>query len=395
MLLKNAKIVTLAGEFETDVRIEDGKIVAIGRTHEEGIDLSGHYLLPALIDLNVRPMDNKVSVASFEELSQEAMRGGVGTLALMPDLTPAICDEIALEFVRTQRSAVDILPLITALTDKQMMSEIAILLKKGALSIYLSSDTNPYLLARIFEYAKMHGKPIHIEPKNALFRDVGVMNEGELSFRLGLGGISKLEEHAEVAKIIQYSEYYNVPVLFKAVSTAKALAMIAKSPLCYAEVSIHHLLLSDEACEGYNTYAKLSPPLREESERQKLLEALQKGWIDTLTALHSPKSHVSKDLSFDEASFGIDALGYFLPLAYTLLVRSGVIDMCKLIELVSTNPACFVGEKIGKVQEGYWADLVVFVPHAYKDETTLYKHVLYGDIKALMKRGKIVWGGLD
>ncbi len=394
MLLKNAKIVTLAGEFETDVRIEEGKIAAIGRTHEEGIDLGGRYLLPALIDLNVRPMDDKVSVSSLKELSQEAMRGGVGTLALMPDLTPAICDEIALEFVRSQHSPADILPLITALKDEQTMSEIAILLKKGALSIYLSSDTNPYLLARIFEYAKMHGKPIHIEPKNALFRDVGVMNEGEVSFRLGLGGISKLEEHAEVAKIIQYSEYYNVPVLFKAVSTAKALAMIAKSALCYAEVSIHHLLLSDEACEGYNTYAKLSPPLREERERLELFEALKRGYVDCLTALHSPKAHVSKDVSFDEASFGIDALGSYLPLAYTKLVREGIIDMAKLVELTSTNPSCFVGTKIGKVEEGFAADLVVFDPDKSTQCPLPFYEELEGSVDALIKKGEVVWGSL-
>ena len=394
MLLKNAKIVTLAGEFETDVRIEDGKIAAIGRVQEEGIDLAGRYLLPALIDLDVRPMDDKVSVSSLQQLSQEAMRGGVGTLALMPDLTPAICDEIALEFVRSQHSEVDILPLVTALKDEQTMSEMAILLKKGALSIYLASDTNPYLLARIFEYAKMHGKPIHIEPKNALFRDVGVMNEGEVSFRLGLGGISKLEEHAEVAKIIQYSEYYRVPVLFKAVSTSRALEMIAKSPLCYAEVSIHHLLLNDEACEGYNTYAKLSPPLRDETERQKLLEALQKGYIDTLTALHSPKSQVSKDVSFDEASFGIDALGIFLPLAYTKLAREGLIDMRKLVELTSTNPSCFVGQKVGKVEEGYAADLVIFDPsNSTASSLPLYGE-LEGSVDALIKRGEVVWGSL-
>ncbi len=395
MILKNAKVYTPLQAVQTDLVIQDAKIARLGKSSERGIDLSHLWVIPALVDLNVRPIDGKVSVASLQHLSREAAMGGVGTVALMPDLSPPVCDEITLEFVRSQHSSIDILPLVTALKDEQTMSEIAILLKKGALSIWCSSDTNPYLLARIFEYAKMHGIQIHIEPKNALFRDVGVMNEGETAFRMGLGGISKLEEHAEVAKIIQYSDYYRVPVLFKAVSTAKALQMIAKGSLCYAEVSMHHLLLDDTACEGYNTYAKLSPPLRESTERVALQKALQEGRIDTLTSLHSPTSHVSKDVSFDEASFGIDALRYYLPLLFTKLVQEGLVSMHRLIELTATNPACFTGRKIGKIEEGYAADLVVFDPKGVTSvENPLYEGSVQGSIKALIKDGEIVWGDL-
>ena len=365
MLIKNAQIVTIEGVVEGDVEIKEGKISKIGAnlSGDEVIDIEGKYLLPGLIDLNVRLLDDKVNSSNFTRLSQMALAGGVSTVGLIPDLQPAVCDEISLEFVKSQKTPLKIYPFILALQDTEHLSEISILLKKGAAGVFSPSDINEYLLARVFEYAKMHEISLQIEPRNSVFRDIGVMEEGEVSFRLGLGGISRLEEISEIARVIEFSDYYEVPVLFKSVSTAKGLELIAKSRFCYAEVSIHHLLFSDEACEGYNTFAKLSPPLRQESEREKLVQALQDGKIDCLTSLHSPKSLLNKDLSFAQASFGIDAISYYLPLLYSKLVQEGIISLAKLVELCAANPACFI-QADAQIEEGKCADLIVFNPKA-------------------------------
>ncbi len=393
MLIKNAKIVTINGVVEGDVEIQEGKISKIGAnlSGDEVLDVEGSYLLPGLIDLNVRLLDEKVNSLNFIRLSQNALQGGVSAVGLIPHLQPPICDEISLEFVKSQKTPLKIYPLILALQDEGHLSEIAILLKKGASGIFSASDVNEYLLARVFEYAKMHNIPLQIEPKNSVFRDVGVMEEGEVSFRLGLGGISRLEEISEIARVIEFSDYYEVPVLFKSVSTVKGLELIAKSQRCYAEVSIHHLLFSDEACEGYNTFAKLSPPLRQESERKRLLEALQKGQIDCLTSLHSPKSLINKDRSFAEASFGIDAIAYYLPLLFTKLVQSGIISLVKVVELCATNPACFI-QADGKIEEGKRADLIVFNPHSTQRVSTpsLYRdEELQGRVERVIIDGKV------
>ncbi len=363
MLIKNAKVVDLRGERSADVLIEDGVIKKIGANlrADEVIDAKGAYLLPALIDLNVRVLDDRINTTNLQALGKQALEGGVGSVALIPDSTPPIDEEISLEFVKAQTLSIKLYPLVMG-TKGEGLSEISILLKKGAGGIYTTSDINPYLLARIFEYAKMHQIPLHIAPRNKIFQDVGVMNEGKTAFELGLGGIDTLEEKVEVAKVIEYSEHYEVPVLFKGVSTARSLDLIADSHYCYAEVGIHHLLLSEEVCEGYNTLAKIMPPLRSEEERQRMLLALQEGKIDLLSSLHSPKSKVAKEVSFQEAAFGIDGLEYLLPLAYTHLVRSHIIDLPKLTELLSANPACFLGEKLGKVEEGYEAQLLLFDP---------------------------------
>ncbi len=395
MLIKNAKIVTIEGVFEGDVKIENGLISQIGNnlSDDEVLDNEGRYLLPAFIDLNVRLLDDKVNSSNFARLSQMALAGGVSGIGLIPDLQPPVCDEISLEFVKSQRSDLRIYPFIMALKNDTVLSEISILLKKGAAGVYSSSDINEYLLARVFEYAKMHKIALHIEPKNRVFRDVGVMDDGEVSFRLGLGGISKLEEISEIARIIEFSEYYQVPVLFKSVSTAKGLDLIAKSRLCYAEVSIHHLLFCDEACEGYNTFAKLTPPLRQKSEQKLLVKALQDGKIDCLTSLHSPKSLVNKDRSFAEAGFGIDAISYYLSLLYTKLVTTNIIDFRKLVELCAANPACFIDGKSGKIEEGMRADLVIFDPNKKKkvDIPSLYiDEELSGEVVSVIIDGKVI-----
>ncbi|SMC09427.1 amidohydrolase family protein [Nitratiruptor tergarcus] len=397
MVIKNAKIVNFDNIFMADVLVEDGLITRIDTeiVGHEILDIEGKYLLPGLIDLHVRTLDDKINSDNFVRLSCNAKKGGVTTIALIADLQPPISDEITLEFVKSQDVQVTIYPLVMALRDENSLSELAILLKKGALSIFTPSDINEYLLARVFEYAKMRGVVLHIEPKNSVFRDVGVMNESEVSFRLGLGGISELEEISEIAKVLEFANFYKVPVLFKSVSTPRGLELIAKSRYAYAEVSIHHLLFSDEACEEYNTFAKLSPPLRNEEQRQQLIQALQEGKIDLLTSLHSPKSFVNKDVSFDDASFGIDALGYYLPLLYDRLVKQNIISFSKLVELTATNPGCFVDEKVGKIEEGYSADFIIFDPEATTKVTvpSLYTNkILQGSVVNVIKNGEVIYG---
>jgi dihydroorotase len=193
------------------------------------------------------------------------------------------------------------------------------------------------------------------------------MNEGEVSFKLGLPGISKIGEISEVAKVAQMSMHYDVPTLFQALSTRRAVNLVydAKKRFSqiYAEVSIHHLVLDERACDGFNTYAKLNPPLRTPEDREELIEKLQEGKIDLLTALHSPKSVIYKDVAFAEAKYGIDAIESYLPLAYTYLVKPQILSWKRLMELMAKNPAHILGlQHVGAIEEGYEANLILFDP---------------------------------
>ena len=208
--------------------------------------------------------------------------------------------------------------------------------------------------------------------------DAGVMNEGEISAKLGLLGISKIGEISSVAKVSSMAEYYQSKVLFQALSVSKSLDIIDKAkdnnPNLYTEVSIHHLTLNDSECLDFNTQAKIHPPLRDEKERLLLIEDLKNGKIDTITSLHSPKSIIYKDVPFADAAYGIDSMENFLPLCYRSLVESGIISFSKLSEMISSNPADILGlENIGKVEEGYIADLVIFDPKEAKILNTICK----------------------
>jgi len=377
----NATMIDPDGKRVGNFAIKDGVIQSVGVV-QEGVDLGGAWVLPALVDCNIKPLDDKLSRANLEALDEAAQKGGVGAFLLRPDVTPALNDETTLELVNSQSFKTDLFAALLA-TKGERLSEIATLSMLGR-AIFTRSDLNSYMLARVFEYAKMLQLPLFVHVHNETLFEVGVMNDGAVAFRLGLGGRSKLEEHSEVAKVIEYSEFYGVNVVFQGISTARSLDLIADSLYCYAEVSIHHLLFSDQACEGYNTLAKIDPPLRDEEERQKLLLALHEGKIDLLTSLHSPKSYTLKDLSFDEAAYGIDALSIYLPLAYTKLVKSGIISMEKFLELASANPAALLGLKRGFVKCGYEAKLLLFDPEFESKGVGLYEsEPIFGKVEVL------------
>ncbi len=353
MVIKNAKMVDKNGIKTKDFIVED--------KDKKIIDAKGAFLLPGLIDLNVKFYDDIVSSENIKRLSKKALKGGVTKVVLNPDLNPAIDNEISLEFIKSEskNSNIEIVPLIKATKESDKLSEIAILLKKGANSIFFYSYINSFLICRIFEYAKMYNVVLHCRATNLDIKNVGVMHEGEISSRLGLGGINEIEEVSEVAKIIEFAKHYDVEVLFKSLSSAKSIELIKRAKdegiRVYSEVSIHHLLKTDKECEGYNTKAKLDPPLRDEKNREKLIEFLKNDDIDILTSLHSPKSTLQKDISFDDAAFGVDAIESFLQDIYENLVKKDIISFYDALKLTYFNPL-----KILKQNSQSYKDLILF-----------------------------------
>jgi dihydroorotase len=194
-------------------------------------------------------------------------------------------------------------------------------------------------------------------------------------------------------------EYYGSKTLFQSLSTAKSLEIIDNlkkvNKDAFSEVAITHLILNDNMCGDFNTLAKLHPPLRDEDERLALLEALKSGKIDILTSLHSAKSYNSKDVAFNDASYGVDSLEYFLSLCFTFLVKEKIISFKNLITMISETPAKIVGiEKLGKVEEGFIANLIVFDPTISKvinDKTSLFDNfLLQGEVVQTIIEGKIL-----
>jgi len=409
MIIKNAILCDANGERKGDVEITEGVIskIADNLSGEDVVDAKGAYLLPGLIDLNVSLADGQLNMSRLKSLSKSAIKGGVSTVVLNPDSQPAINNEIVLEFVLERKfEGAKISSAISATKQAEgsagsekdkALSNIAILLKQGALAPSLDSSVDNNLIRRIFEYMKMYEGTVFCSVKDRALNGNGVMFEGKVSATLGLPGISVLGEITHVSKMIEIARYFDVQVLFKGLFTRRSLEMITQAKKegvkVFSEISIHHLAFDHNACDGFNTYAKIFPPLADEKGKNSLRESLKNEEIDVLTSLHSPQSKVNKEVAFSDAAFGTEAIEVALQLYYSKLVKTGLISLCKLSELTSLNPAKMVKKRRGLIAEGEVADLVLFDTKestVVQSQQSLYKdEVLEGKIVSVFVDGEL------
>jgi dihydroorotase len=396
MLITNALICDVNGERRADVLIEGGKIAAIGSGLSSGevIDAKGAYLLPGLVDTNVRLKDAQLNTSTLEKVAKEAQEGGVTRLVLAPDCIPSINDTIVLEFVQAHQkreSRVDLMSTIATVDGDERLSNIAILLKNGAMAPYMTTAVSNNTACRIAEYVKMHGTTLFCKAQDTSLSSVGVMVEGAVATRLGLVGIPPFGEVVHVARMIEIARNFGISIVFKSIASPRSIELIAKAKEegveVSCEVSLHHLLHCDEACVDFNTTAKLNPPLVQKEAMLALQEALKEGKIDGLTLLHQPNSPVNKEVAFVEAAYGCEALGNGYSLYYTRLVKSGLIDLPQLIRLAVQNPAKTIGQEAGVIAVGQRADLVLFDPEqsfVLQNSHSLYHgERLYGAVTPL------------
>ena len=390
MLITNAIVCDVNGERREDVLIENGKIVAVGEglLSDEVLDAQGAYLLPGLVDTNVRLKDAQLNAATLEKVAKEAYSGGVTRLVLAPDCTPNINDSIVLEFVQAHQKRecrVDLMSTIATVDEDERLSNIAILLKNGAKAPYMTTAVSNNTACRIAEYVKMHKSTLFCKAQDTSLSSVGVMVEGAIATSLGLVGIPPFGEVVHVARMIEIARKYAISIVFKSIASPRSIELIAKAKEegidVSCEVSLHHLMHCDEACKDFNTTAKLNPPLAEKEAMFALQDALKAGKIDSLTLLHQPSSPVNKEVAFAEAAYGCEALADAYSLYYTKLVKSGLISLPQLVTLAVENPAKSIGQSAGEISVGQDADLVLFDPtlsavlensHSLYNNETLY-----------------------
>ncbi len=396
-LIKNAEIVYNGELVKKDLLIKDGKIEKISDKIEnrdcEILDIDGLYLFPGLIDLNVRLLNDVLSKKNIDKLVKSAKKGGVTTAVITSDFSPRLDSSTLLDFIKSDIEKLDLNLKITApLVDETgaKLNNIATLINNGASAIWTISSINSNLLKRGMQYAYMKNKPIFCFCYDESLDDKGLMNEGIVSSKLGLSGISKYSESVEVAKVSELSCEYNSKIVLQTLSTKRSLEIIQESkkinPNIFSQVSIHHLIKNENSCDDFNTYAKILPPLRDEEERKALIEELKSGHIDTLTSAHSPKSVLYKDVAFKEALFGLGSIEEFFKLVYSYLVLKEGIDLTMLIEMLCEKPANILGLKNkGKIKEGYDADLFIFNPNKkeqFNNPTSIYdRDELVGEIR--------------
>ncbi|MBU0631640.1 dihydroorotase [bacterium] len=365
MVISNVKICDINGERFANIEVEEGVITKIEEI--KGKSETSLCLIPSLIDLNVRVKDDVLNSKRIEELSNDASRGGVKDVVLNPESTPAIDDEIVLEFVQNNQiplHGANIHSSINTIKSSDAtLSNIAILLKKGAVAPFMSTTTHNNLAIKIAEYVKMYNVTLFCRAEDRSLSNMGVMTEGAVSSHLGLAGIPAIGELLHVSRMIELARYYGIKVLFKSIANPRSIEMISKAKKegvdVRCEVSIHHLLHSDELCENFNTTAKIYPPLATNNDMKLMQEALKNSEIDMLTTLHQPSSPVNKEVAFFDATYGCESIDHALPLYYTKLVKSNMISMQEFIRLSVVNPAKAIGETRGGIEVGT-KDFVVF-----------------------------------
>lgn len=361
--------------------VEDGKIADFGahlfRTGapsvNEVIDCRGMCLAPGLIDTRVQLREpgeeHKETIASA---SLAASHGGVTTMVQLPNTTPVIDDVSVLEFVarrsrELKQTKVFCYGALTKGLEGREISEIGMLSEAGAVAFTdgerMMSDAK--VLRRAMAYAKTFGALIVQHPEDPSLSAGGVMNNGELAAKLGLSGIPAIAEVIAIERDLRLMEGINGRYHFSHVTTAAGIEAIRKAKAAGMDVTCdtapHYFALNEIAIGDYRTFAKVSPPLRSEEDRQAVVAGLADGTIDIVASDHAPHDQDSKRLPFDEAAFGVVGLETLLPMVLSLY-HNDHMSLIDALGLVTIKPADRYRLPGGRLKRGAPADLVLFAP---------------------------------
>jgi len=421
ILLKGGRVIDPAPQLDqtADVLIEDGRITAVEPNMSAGdgvetVDVSGMVVAPGLIDVHVHFREpGKEEAETVATGAQSAAAGGFTSVCSMPNTQPVTDNQAAVGFIVKQASAANsarVFPYgaISVGQKGEYLAEFARLIEAGVVA--LSDDGHPvvssHLMRTALEYAQVFGIPVANHCEELTLADRGMMHEGVVSTRLGLKGIPAAAEDIMVARDVILAELTGGHIHLCHVSTKGAVDIIRrakdKGVRVTAEVTPHHLTLTHEECEGYNTNAKMSPPLREEADVAALREALRDGTIDLIATDHAPHHYEAKERDFDEAPFGIIGLETALGLGVHELIGGGVLSLPDLIRRMSTEPARAFHLEGGTLGKGKPADVVVFDPDATwtvdpsrfysKSRNTPYTdHTLTGRVERTIVGGRTVY----
>ena len=357
-----------------DLGVVDGKI-AEPTADAEVIDCAGKCLAPGIIDIGVKVCEpGERHKESYRSAGLAAAAGGVTTMVTRPDTAPAIDSPEVLEFVRrraNEATPVNVL-VMAALTkgrEGREMTEIGFLQDAGAVAFtdcdHVVSDTKVY--SRALTYARSLGALViaHVQEPN-LSKGAAVTS-GKFASLRGLPAVSAMAERMGLDRDIALIEMTGVRYHVDQITTARALPALERAKAngldITAGVSIHHLTLNELDVADYRTFFKVKPPLRSESDRLAVINALANGTIDLISSMHTPQDEESKRLPFEEAASGAVAMETLLPAAMRL-IHNDYMDLPALWRALSLAPAKRLALDAGRLAVGAPADLVLFDPDA-------------------------------
>lgn len=366
---------------EADVVIEDGRIARVGRGAAQGvegervevIDCAGLWVTPGLVDLHVHlrepGQEYKEDIASG---LAAAAAGGFTTVCAMPNTRPvndrrAITEAMLSRAKDVKGARLHVFGAITRESAGKELTEMADLREAGAIGV--SDDgvcvMNAAVMRRALEYARTFDLLVSQHCEDHHMTAGAQMNEGPVSTRLGLRGWPREAEDVIVARDLVLAEMTGARYHVAHLSSRGAVRLMREAKSrgleVSAEVTPHHLLLTDEAVVGYRTFCKVNPPLRSQEDVEAVCEALRDGTIDCIATDHAPHSTLEKDCELEAASFGMIGLEPALPMLLSL-VRRGLLSVSRLVESLTLAPARVAKLDAGTLEAGACADVAVIDP---------------------------------
>lgn len=380
LVLRGGRVVDPSQEMDrtADVVIEDGLITAIldegTRDAAPARDVSGCIVAPGLIDIHVHLREPGYEYKEdIETGTRAAAAGGYTAVCCMPNTNPAIDNAAVVRQIMERAEAVGyarvypVASLTRAMAGGQL-SEIADLKAAGACAV--SDDAFPVqdseTMRRGMEYCAQFDMTVMTHNEDQALTQGGAMNEGLAATIMGVPGIPAVAEDIAAARNILLAGLTGCRLHLLHISTARTLELLkwAKDggARVTGETAPHYLTLTDEACMGFNTNAKMNPPLRTAHDREALRSGLADGTIDAIATDHAPHAAYEKEREFDKAPFGIVGLETAFGLIHTECVLSGALSVMDCVRLMSTGPARALGLPGGTLTPGAPADITVLDP---------------------------------
>ncbi|MBE9520303.1 MAG: dihydroorotase [Proteobacteria bacterium] len=426
ILLKNGRIIDPVNKIDKkgSLLVEKGKIKAFFTARQKApavknlitIDLRGKWIVPGFIDMHVHLREpGEEYKETIESGTRAAAAGGFTGVACMPNTKPVNDCQSVTRFIleKAANAYARVYPVgaISKGSAGDSLAEFGEMKEAGVVAV--SDDGMPVLdsqlMRRALEYASNFALPVISHSEDLALSRNGVMNEGFLSTSMGLKGIPRAAEEIMIYRDIALAEYTGIAVHIAHISTQESVNLIrlAKSKGCpvTAETTPHYFTITEEAVSGYNTNAKMNPPLRTREDIKALVAGLRDSTIDAIATDHAPHSQLEKDVEFDQAANGIIGLETAVPLTLAL-VRKKAITEQRMVELLSINPAKILGVEGGTLTKGKDADITVIdpkKPFVYKEDDIVSKShnspfldmELQGKAVLTICNGRITYNGLD
>jgi len=383
LLIKNGRVVDPASAMDEtmDILVDRGKIIDIKPRVEASkdwkvIDASRLVVAPGFIDMHTHVREpGQEEKEDIETASRAAAKGGFTSICAMPNTNPVNDNRGVTEYLFAEakkRAIVNLFP-IAAISMGLRGEELTDMADLRSAGVVAFSDDgrciqNNQLMRRALEYTNFLGVVLIDHCEDFSLSQDGLMHEGFYSYLFGLKGIPASAEEVMVARDLILAEESRARVHIAHLSTRGAVRLVEEAKKrgvrVTAEVTPHHLTLTDSALANYDTRLKVNPPLRSQEDVQALLSALKSGVIDALATDHAPHTTEEKDVEFDRALFGINGLETAVSLMLDRLVNKNAISLGRFIELMSTNPARILGLKDkGSLAVGKDADITILNLH--------------------------------